>query len=408
MKLPLILLLFASSFSIIFGSGFVAYKIYPTQINSAVSRLQNIEFIKLDIQKPINAVNEFGASVKNDIYESYNKTSTNISNIVSDFEIGIDKNILSAGVFVDKKINMAQSIIEAKWDDLLLDDIVIEDTLTKIVNNNLYMSDAVFDEEIADIEPSSGGDDLPPLISYEYGIEEDETSSEAVLVPVKKTIISSSRDGKIKQIFFKNGELFKKDDVLLEYYCDGLKAELEAFNSEVKFASQKQLTTSRLFDLELVSNLEKIKSQVENKQTMAKHKNTKSRLGDCVIRANYDGRVVKRLANANEYTRTDRVLMEVASVGVLDVEFLLPSIWLRWVNVDAPITLTINETGQNYTGYIQRIYGEVDPVSQSIQIRAKLDNYNSPLLPGMSGKVVVNARSIRDAGVIGFLETKAH
>lgn len=37
-----------------------------------------------------------------------------------------------------------------------------------------------------------------------------------------------------------------------------------------------------------------------------------SRLNGCVIRAEFNGRAVN-VANKGEYTRTDRVLMEVAS-----------------------------------------------------------------------------------------------
>ena len=55
---------------------------------------------------------------------------------------------------------------------------------------------------------------------------------------------------------------------------------------------------------------------------------------------------------------------------------------------------------------IKQIYGEVDPVSQSIQIRAGLDDYQEPLLPGMSGQVSIDIREVRQAGITGFLEIK--
>lgn len=285
----------------------------------------------------------------------------------------------------------------------------------QLANNDYFSNDALSVEMLANIETGAGGnsaglnpvnDQSPNGQRFQYEIEENVLSAEAVLVPRSKTVISSSRDGQIKKIHFNNGDQFKKDDVLLEYHCDDIKAEAAAATAAKKFASEKQLTTSRLFNMKLASKLEREQAAAEAEQTNAKIVLSELKLNDCQIRAGYDGRVVKKLANDGEYTRTDRVLMEVASEGTLDVEFLLPSRALRWINIDAPLVLNINETGRDYQGIIKQIYGEVDPVSQSIQIRASLDDYDDPLLPGMSGEVSVNIRNVREAGIAGFLETQ--
>jgi RND family efflux transporter MFP subunit len=263
-------------------------------------------------------------------------------------------------------------------------------------------------ESLTSIEPAAGVEEVeerPPEITYQFEAEEMTITAEAVLVPREKTVISSSRDGKIAKINFDNGDTFKKGDVLLEYHCNAARAEVQAAQAQRRFAEEKKLTTERLFNLDLISTVEKLESQFEKKRADASKASSEEKYNDCIIKAEYDGRVVKRLANPNEYTRTDRVLIEVASKGTLDAEFLLPSIWLRWVNVGAPLSFIINETGKTYTGKVKRIYGEVDPVSQSIQIRAEMDDYEHPLLPGMSGEVEVDIEAIRSAGIQGFLET---
>jgi hypothetical protein len=84
----------------------------------------------------------------------------------------------------------------------------------------------------------------------------------------------------------------------------------------------------------------------------------------------------------------------------------LPSRWLRWVNIGSPVTITLNETSASYEGEILRFHGEIDPVSQSIQVRAKLKSYEAPLLPGMSGKMLIDVMKTRNAGIFGFLEGK--
>ena len=237
-----------------------------------------------------------------------------------------------------------------------------------------------------------------------YAIEENSIEVEGVLVPQKSTVISSSRDGKIRKIHFDDGEVFAKGDVLIEYDCDDLLAELSAIDAQNELSVKKGTRGEKLFKLEIISDIERLDLQNEATKVLAQKRIVEARMQSCEIIAAYDGRVVNRLANDNEYTRTDRVLMEIGSLENLEVEFLLPSKWLRWVNIGAPLTINLFETGREYKAHISRIHGEVDPVSQSIQMTAALSPYEDPLLPGMSGEVEIDIQDIRDQGVVGYLE----
>lgn len=264
------------------------------------------------------------------------------------------------------------------------------------------------------IEPAAGTDvDMPSQEKMEkqwtnpYPIEESDITVDTVLVPQKETVISSSRDGKIVSLPFHNGDRFAKGDILVRYSCDGLEAEAEIAAIQKKLTEKKNKGVSQLFKLDLISDMDRLNVEAEDRQMEAKVRMYRAQLNDCTIRADFDGIVTKKLANIGEYTRTDRVLMEVASDDALNLEFLLPSKWLRWVNVGAPVHVKVNETGHNYTGRVTRIHGAVDPVSQTIQIRATLDPYRDMLLSGMSGKVTLDASEMEKAGVKGYLAENA-
>lgn len=415
---------------------------YPKIIEKNIEYVQNIDMSEYLDLKFFSGVQQGAVEVYDDLIlgvrHSYEGTTQVVSNMVENTvgnvsgvynrSLGEIENTSSV-VWGEVKQSSAtvSDYIGRKYNNIFQQaSAVIDENFSRIANlkntmawqkfasNDAYKNDASDADMFATIEPAAGGaDDMdigtetPPAdFQYQYDIDDEELFAEAVLVPRSKTVISSSRDGKIQKVHFENGDEFKKGDVILEYYCEDLRAEMSAAHAVHKFAKQKELTTSRLFNMDLSSDLEVAQSKVENTQAMGKAKLVESRIDDCIIRAAYDGRVVKRMANDNEYTRTDRVLMEIASKGTLDVEFLLPSKSLRWVNLDAPVSLKINETDRDYSGKIKQIYGEVDPVSQSIQIRAGLDNYDEPLLPGMSGQITLDIRSIREAGISGFLENK--
>lgn len=263
-------------------------------------------------------------------------------------------------------------------------------------------------KSLVKIEPAAGGDkDIKIASSSSSSQEADNGPStlnvEGVLVPRKSTVISSSRDGQIANINVDDGDIFHKGDVLIEYDCADLEAELKAVTSQTALMQKRSASSNKLYKMDIISDLERQDIKNEAAKALAQKGALEARMLNCKIIAGYDGRVVNRLANAHEYTRTDRVLLEVASLDNLEVEFLLPSIWLRWINVGAPVTLSLFETGHNYTAHISRIHGEVDPVSQSIQVTARLDGYQDPLLPGMSGHIDIDKNAIRDAGIKGYL-----
>jgi membrane fusion protein, multidrug efflux system len=251
------------------------------------------------------------------------------------------------------------------------------------------------DEGDASQKNQEGWDDIPSRLN-----------AEAVLIPRQKTIISSARDGRIARIYGDQGDVFRKGDVLIEYHCRDLQSEAEIAAMQKLLLERKNQSTQQLYNLDIISDLDRMASEIESKQAQAKLTAVESRIEDCFIRAEFDGRITNRLANEGEYTRTDRVLMEVASLAPMQASFLLPSKWLRWINISTPLTLKINETDKDYPAFISRIYGEIDPVSQSIQIVADLKPYSDPLLPGMSGQVQLDGRAIRDSGIVGFLEAQ--
>ena len=239
--------------------------------------------------------------------------------------------------------------------------------------------------------------------AFPYDEDNMRLTLETVLVPNKSAVISSPRDGQIKDIFVQDGDLFEAGQTLLKYNCTEVEARLAALEERALLSGTKASSGAKLFKLDLISNVENLSFQAERKEILAQVTALREDRKRCFIKGNYDGRVIKRLANPGEFTRSDRVLMEVASLENLQAEFLMPSLWLRWVNVGAPAEIKLHETGKLYKAQVSRITGEVDPVSQTIKVSARLDGYKDPLLPGMSGEIILDLNKIRRTGLPGFL-----
>jgi len=237
-------------------------------------------------------------------------------------------------------------------------------------------------------------------------INNDEYTVQAVLGAKRQIVLASGLNSKITKFKLESGDRFKRGDVLIEYDCSIDQGRLNEALSRQRVTEQQLIAYQKLSTLNSVSNIELIVARENNEQNKAVIKQIQGRLKSCKHIAPWDGRVMRKMASQYEYVQTGRVLMEIASHDPLRAEFLVPSSWLRWLNLKTPLSIYIGETGRTYTAKIVNIFGEVDPVSQSIQVVAEMENYHEELLPGMSGNAAFTQNIIEQGNSKGFLGLK--
>lgn len=232
---------------------------------------------------------------------------------------------------------------------------------------------------------------------------DDNYMVQAVLSPRNHAVIASGIDAQITKMNFESGDKFKKGDVLVEFDCTMDYGRLNEMRSRQRVTERQLDAYKKLQRSDSVSDIEMTVAKENNEQNKAQVQQIEGRLKACRMVAPYAGRVVKRMASKFEYVQTGRVLMEIASSEPLRAEFLIPSKWLRWLNVGTPLKIEINETGRRYNAHIVAVYGEVDPVSQSVQVMAEMEDYHEELLSGMSGRAVFDPQAVNGNIKDGFL-----
>lgn len=237
-------------------------------------------------------------------------------------------------------------------------------------------------------------DKRPPVAEIE-GFDRDATDTskagvsefvvQSVLSAAQSAVISGQMDGVITQIPFKSGDVFAAGDVLVRYECSYENARISEIKSRLRVAERRLEALSRLRENKTASDVEYLAAVEDKKQTTALLKQANAIAERCIIYAPFDGRVLERKASAFEASKSGRALMRIGSLEPLEAELLIPSLWLRWINVGTPVSIYVNESDAVYSASIVRIHGEVDPVSRTAHVVAKIDEYQEELLPGMSG-----------------------
>ncbi|MEM6781889.1 MAG: efflux RND transporter periplasmic adaptor subunit [Pseudomonadota bacterium] len=231
-----------------------------------------------------------------------------------------------------------------------------------------------------------------------------ENTVQVVLSAQQEVVISGTMDGVLTELPFDSGDIFKKGQTLAQYNCNLEDARVNEIKARLRVSDREVEAFTRLRQLDAVSDVDFIKAQEKQQQERALLKQARARQDLCTIAAPFDGRVKEATASNYEAVKSGRVLMEVASNDSLQAEMLVPSVWLRWLNIGTRLRVYIHESGQFYNAQIARIHGQVDPVTQTIQITAEIDGYKEELLPGMSGYAEFIAGSQREnPGFLGLM-----
>ncbi len=226
------------------------------------------------------------------------------------------------------------------------------------------------------------------------GKSADLNAVRGVVKPVQEAVISSELQARVKQIPFRDGQRFKKGDLLVEFDCSKYWAELAAAKAELEARDKTAINNKELAKLHGIGQLEVDISQAEVKQAKAAVRSANLAVRHCRITAPFSGRVVKTLVHPFESVNPYDEVMSVLNDQNFDIELILPSTSLQWVAKKSPFKFFIDETQEVYAAEVVDIGARVDPVSQTIRIFGQFSKQPKHVLAGMSGSARFTDRKL--------------
>ncbi len=218
----------------------------------------------------------------------------------------------------------------------------------------------------------------------------DQQDIRAQLMPRRFTTIAAEIGAKINRITVQEGGAFKAGQVLVVFDCSLQQTLLQKAQAELDAAAQTFKSNVRLAELNSVGQLELDLSKSAVGRAQAELNMHQVVLEKCSISAPFAGRVAEQKAREQQFVQPGQAMLDVLDDSVLELEFLVPSQWLRWLKVGSPFQVEIDETGRKYPARLIRKGARVDPVSQSIKVTGAVDGRFPELMTGMSGRVIAN------------------
>ena len=213
----------------------------------------------------------------------------------------------------------------------------------------------------------------------------------AQLMPLRYTTIAAEIGAKVSAIAVPEGGVFKAGQMLVQFDCSLQKAQLDKAQAELEGAEQTLQANVRLEQLNAVGQLELDLSKTATNKAKAEVGAHNAVLAKCQVSAPFAGRVTEQRVREQQYVQAGQSMLDIIDDSVLELEFLVPSVWLRWLRTGRAFQVQIDETRKTYPARLTRIGARVDPVSQSVKVAATITGKPPELIAGMSGKVLLNS-----------------
>lgn len=215
---------------------------------------------------------------------------------------------------------------------------------------------------------------------------ENSLSARGVVESNDKTILSSELGGVINSIPKSNGDYFKKGDILIKIDCDIYKAEMEKIAVKRDLAKVKLNKNIQLLKYNSVGQFDIDTSKLELQENEVAYKIAAINVERCEIKAPFTGRVVQKMVNKYQTVKPQEQLIEIISSESLEIKSVVPANWLSWLKIGQDITFKVDEIDKEIKTKILQIDSMVDSKSQTINIRARIENPDN-IIAGMSGTV---------------------
>lgn len=224
--------------------------------------------------------------------------------------------------------------------------------------------------------------------------------TQATLVENQELPIYPGSNAMVNEVRVQVGDLVKKGDVLVSFYEDQLKAKVELANSVAEIAEEEYEEALRnftrvesLFAKNLVGKDEFTKATLAEKQAKSKLINNQYEVqkaefeySQVELKAPVGGVVTAVSAFENTQVRMTMPIITLSVTNPIYVEAKVAQRYFGELSLGQPVSVSLDAFPERtITAEILRLGYEVDRISDTVSVYAKVDNPDLILRPGMGG-----------------------
>jgi membrane fusion protein (multidrug efflux system) len=227
---------------------------------------------------------------------------------------------------------------------------------------------------------------------------EDKIALVGSLNAIDSVDIVSEVDARIEEILFDEGEQVSAGDVLIRFDDRKLSAALSQTRARFELARTNLERAASLLERETITQQDYDQAAAEFEALEAVLELERQRLDDTIIRAPFSGVLSEHSVSRGQYLTRGQRLTSVVSINPIEVAFFVPERYSGQIALRQSIAVTVEAyPDEAFEGKIAFIAPEVDRQTRTVLVKARLDNTDGRLKPGMFGSLNLVFTVMKDA-----------
>ncbi|MCD8186080.1 MAG: efflux RND transporter periplasmic adaptor subunit [Rikenellaceae bacterium] len=219
----------------------------------------------------------------------------------------------------------------------------------------------------------------------------------ANLLPDEEVELSFETSGKIVGIYFQEGALVKKGDLLAKINDAPLQAQLARYQAQVKLAEARVFRQSTLLEKDAVSQETYEQATTELATLNADIDLMHANIAQTELRAPFDGVIGLRNVSEGAYASPSTVIAKLTKIDPLKLEFDLPERYAMEVGPGTQLSFTVDGFLQSFHATVYATDASVSIDTRGFLAKAAFPNPNGMLRPGYFAHVELRRLQIPDA-----------
>ena len=213
--------------------------------------------------------------------------------------------------------------------------------------------------------------------------------SAGTLLANEEVDIVSKVSGKVTGVFFREGSVVRKGDLLVKIYDEDLQAQLKRAEIQEKMLSEKLERQRVLLAKDAVSREAFDQLQTDYNVILADINLLKVRIAETEVRAPFNGTIGFRFVSEGTYVQPSVKIAHLIDYSQMKLEFAIPEKYVSQQLMGKRISFNTQGYSEEFFATVYAIDYRVDEATRTIGLRARFDNRGMKLVPGMFADLVL-------------------
>jgi membrane fusion protein (multidrug efflux system) len=217
----------------------------------------------------------------------------------------------------------------------------------------------------------------------------------------ESVVIRPEINGRVVKIHFEEGQRVREGEPLFSLDASVNQADLREAQANLASARRSNDRATDLGGRQLLSKAEVELTQAQLAVTQARVASAQAQLAKTTLVAPFSGVVGLRDVSVGEVVSPGQALVNLVRLDPMEVDFSLPEGQLAQVAPGQTLRLVVDAyPGEEFPGTVSAIEPVIDINSRSARVRAKVDNADNRLRPGLFARVSLDVGDVAATAIL--------